>query len=162
MKKLDDELLKQLALDAVRYQDFKSKCVLDRLSYRIGKSSVKLYLDAGARYIKKSRKHDGLRQEFFKYIDEHIGNYVQPLRPQKHEKRELYNMDYTNKETKSPIVYMVESNRPLTETFLYGIKNGNTIRLFESEITMKMFMEGVKFSNPNHECECGTVVFEKL
>lgn len=162
MKGLEATLLRNLAIDAVKYQNFKSEIAAGKLSYPMALLTLKRYLNAGARYIKCGAKTYSTQELFYTYIDEALAQFVQPLTPSKYERGHRRKIDYTQKESRPPVSLLPEVNTPLIEKFVYGIKTPNGIRTFETENDMRLFAEGIMLANPEYQIVCGTVKFEEI
>lgn len=162
MKGMEQELLKRLAIDVVKYQNFKLDAAINKLDYPLTNGTLKRYLSRGARYVKFGTVDKQLQKNFYTYIDAVLGQHVQPLTPSKFEKKVQYKQRYTDKEAHPPVSRLPIVNKPLTESFEYGVKYGNIIRLFNSEESMNLFLEGCKFVPNNEHIVCIRVKFEEI
>ena len=148
-KKKQENRLRNLAINIVKYQNFKTKAILAKIDHEgYSKTSIVSYIQHGISYI-KTNKRDGKAGNIFNYIDEAIQKCVTPLIPKDNEKRVFIN----RKPKKLPIQNVLkkineqaiskENNRFL------GIKIGDKIIIKESLDEIKAFQEGLIFMGNN-------------
>ena len=141
----DEELIEKLAYDIVKYQNFKTNALMAKLDYPIKNSTLKNYIESGIRYIKRQFKSEIVRPSLYTYIDKAILEFVQPLTPSRWEKRRFYKIDYTKREQTPPVATLEMVNKPTIAKFTYGVKLGDTIKLFDHKAEAELFVEGAKF-----------------
>ena len=87
-KKVQENRLRNLAINIVKYQNFKTNAILNKIDWAgYSKSAIATYINCGISYIrKKIRKKNTVN--LYNYIDEAKANCITPLVPKENEKRE--------------------------------------------------------------------------
>jgi hypothetical protein len=149
-KKKQEDRLRTLAFDIVRYQNFKTKAILLHIYHNgYSKKSLTSYIQHGISYIKTKKKTKG-GGNIFNYIDEAIKNCVTPLTPEDNEKR----IFLQRKPKKLPIQNVLkkinEQAISKENSRFLGIKIGDKIIIKESLDEIKAFQEGLIFMGNNN------------
>lgn len=145
---LTNEEIQVRAKEIVRYQNFRSKIALEKMSCTM----PKMTFDAGVVYLKRGTINKaGLSSRLKDEIDKCVENYVQPLTPNPSERRRRYNRNYQKKDAQPPICKIEVVKKPVTSTFNYGIKVGDCIKMVDSEKEAKAFIRGMRFMEPHAE-----------
>lgn len=148
-KKVQENRLRNLAINIVKYQNFKTSAILNKIDWAgYSKNAIATYINYGISYIRKKirKKNAG---NIYNYIDEAKANYITPLVPKENEKREepkqkqkIIPVQNVLKKINEQIVSK-ENNRFL------GIKIGDKIIIKESLDEIKAFQEGLIFMGNN-------------
>lgn len=135
--------LMDLAVDIVKYQDFKLKAALPRLrnGNNFSENTLRAYFDAGTSYIKKGKKISQCVGKLYEYIDDAISVHTQPLVPSITDRRRIVNRKETVKKPIKEDKVMALPKR-LTEVFEYAVRVGNTIKIFATEELAAAFLDG--------------------
>lgn len=142
----DEELFERLAYDVVKYQNFKTNTILAKLEYPFKNSTLRNYVDCGINYVKRKVKSKIVSKCLYEYIDKALSEFVQPLKPNKYEQRTFYKINYTKKEQTPPVANLEIVNKPTIAKFTYGVKLGDTIKLFDHKAEAELFVNGAKFA----------------
>lgn len=86
-EKVRENRLKNLAMNIVQYQNFKTKAIIRKIDNAgYSESTLRFYIDKGISYIKSGKIYKELGN-FTNYIDEYIAHHIQPLVPSNYDKR---------------------------------------------------------------------------
>ena len=143
--------MKNFAVDIVKYQKFKTKIFLEKTKNNYSDYSEKTaanYFDNGVAYINTGIKRKMCSNKFYSYIDEAIAQCIQPLTPCNEDKRRIFKNTYTKKDVILPVQKVVNNlmKNKLVETFEYGVRYNDTIKVFGTDETKaKIFLAGIEF-----------------
>lgn len=145
---IKENRLKNLAVDMVKYQNFKTSAIIKKIDNAgYSNSSLVTMIFYAIRYI-KTGEVNARAKTIYPYIDEALKNHVQPLTPSKQDQRSA-----RSRQKATPIQNVLkkineqaiskENNRFL------GIKIGDKIIIKESLDEIKAFQEGLIFMGNN-------------
>lgn len=147
MARIDKETAMQQALGVIKYQNFKTRIAVEK----IGNGITSLVFNSGVSYVKYGKIYTHVMTNLMKEcLDECIAKCIQPLTPKEEERRENKKgagRRCTSKNIQPPIARLEVLQQPIAETFEYGVKIGNTIRLLKSESEANVFMDAINLAN---------------
>lgn len=141
--------LRDFAINIVKYQNFKTKNALSKFEYKLNETTAANYFGAGVIYVKTKKKNKQVCKKLYNYIDKAIENCVQPLRPSEEDKRRIFKNTYTKKDIVIPAqqaVLELTKNQSITERFEYGVRIGDTVKVFSTSNDAKLFLDGIVFA----------------
>jgi len=154
LENIKEDLIKKKAMEIVKYQNFRTKIALERMSVKMPRQ----VFDSAVGYIRYKTYNSSIVTKSLKdAIDECIANHVQPLTPKEEEKRGMYarrseiqklrkiSKQYQAKDAIPPIAKLEIVKQTVSENFEYGVKQGDNIRLFANEELATNFIQNVKF-----------------
>ena len=150
LENLDQNLAQKKAVEIVKYQNFKTKIAMQKISYKMAKQ----VFDASVGYLKYGTYNEKvISKTLKKAIDEAVASHIQPLTPKDNEKRvargdinkKNKQKKYQAKNTVPPIAKLEILKKPGAEVFDYGVRVGDNIRIFQSEGAAKSFLNGLRF-----------------
>lgn len=149
-EKIRENRLKNLAINIVKYQNFKTNCIISKIENAgCTKNTLLTYINCGIIYLQSNKKYNKIPKQIYEYIDEALNKHIQPLTPKESEKRQA-RIGCNRKPICKPSTSLSGLNafnlpKQITETFDYGVKVGNNIRIFDSEKDAKSFCDSFKF-----------------
>jgi hypothetical protein len=149
LENLQENILKEKAKEVVQYQNFRTAVALEKMQYMKDRQTFNMAVG----YVKYGTRHPNIISKAFKAaLDECIKNHVQPLTPKQDEVRQKrgcggqnLKKHYQKKDAVVPIATLEVVNEKLTETFEYGVMQGNNIRIFNSEEEARQFRDNLVF-----------------
>jgi len=131
-EKVTQNRLKNLAINIVKYQNFKTSVILKKIDNAgYSEQTLKSYINSGIAYIKGGNKLNKCGN-IYKYIDEAIKDCVQPLTPAFDEKREFVKSRFKNKNVEIPVQKVLKKIKSDAKAFHYAIKIENCLNLLEN------------------------------
>lgn len=140
--------MRELAINTVKYQKFKTKAALSKFDYKLTYSTAANYFNLGISYIKTKLRSKAVGKKFYDYIEEALEQHVQPLTPSEDDRRREYNNVYHKKDAHLPVkdvLAEIQTEEKLTEKFEYGVRVKDTVKIFKSREQADFFLEGVLF-----------------
>lgn len=151
---IKENIVKQKAIEIVKYQNFKTRIALQRMNVKMARQ----IFDSAVGYIRyKTWNKTIVTKSLKEAIDECIAEHIQPLTPKEEEKRQLYarrsevqklireSKKYQSKDSVPPIAKLEIVKQPVVENFEYGVKQGDNIRLFKTETEAQFFINNASF-----------------
>ena len=131
-EKVTQNRLKNLAINIVKYQNFKTSVILktiDNAGY--SKHTLITYINSGITYVKGGNRLNKCGN-IYKYIDEAIKNCVQPLIPAFNEKREFSKSKFKNKNIEIPVQKVLKKIKSDAKQLQYAVKIENCLNIVEN------------------------------
>lgn len=135
-----DQNLRTLAKDIVRYQLFRVKSVIHKLSGEFTATTKYSYFKVGVRYIKDGSKKPRISHKLYDFIDEAIQQCVQPLTPSKQDRAREYKRRQ-KVEVKQP---QIDVPQQLTQPFEYGIRKDDKIIVMKDDHAANEFLNNCR------------------
>lgn len=148
-KKLQENKLRNLAVNIVKYQHFKTNAILAKIGNAgYSRASVISYIQLGISYI---NNHIKVKQggNLYQYIDEAKANCVTPLTPKENERRIKVNRKAKTIPVQKVLEKINEQTISKENNRFLGIKIGDKIIIKESLDEIKAFQEGLIFMGNN-------------
>ena len=149
--------LRALSRSIVKYQLFKAKACLHKLSGNFAPTTKFQYFKVGVQYLKTGYKKDKVNPKLYEYLDEAKSSHIQPLTPSQKDKAREYNRKKEQKVT--PVFNLPQK---VTEKFEYAVRNGNQIMVFDDENQIKKFINNLNSLMIAHNCKPVSVIVEDL
>ena len=146
--------LKDFCMDIVKYQNFKPKYAIPNIRTNYKEATVRNLFSAGVSYIKFGKKSRIASKKFYGYIDEHIKNFVQPLRPSASQKRNFKNKEkmYQSETAIHPAkLAVLQIKEESKNAKMYGVMIEENVKVFFSKLDANTFLNGVKFAGKKGE-----------
>lgn len=148
-RKVQENRLRNLAINIVKYQNFKTNVILSKIDNDgYTKSSLIGYIQHGISYIKDKTRHKNCGS-LYNYIDEARNNCVTPLVPKENEKRIQLNRRTKTIPVQNILKKINEQAISKENNRFLGIKIGDKIIIKESLDKIKAFQEGLIFMGNN-------------
>ncbi len=149
LNQLPKEIAKSIAMEKavniIKYQNFKTNAAMKKFN----NLSVSQFT-CGIAYVKRGVWHkNAVSRPLKAALDEALAKKIQPLTPSKSEARQFTKDYHTKKDTKLNIQELDILNKPITAKFEYGVRLNNDIKILDTEIEAKAFLEGLKFVGQN-------------
>lgn len=150
-----------LARQIVQYQNFSNKAAMSKINcMSYSPSAVRNYLTLGISYIKNGYKTRSVPTSIYNAIDMWQEKNLQPLTPAAGEERKFKKKKIS--EIVKPKVSVPDVPKVLTEKFEYGIKMGNTIKIYDSEEQCKVFIDALDFARVDTEHKLVMVMIDDI
>lgn len=130
--------LDNIALNCVKYQNFKTTAILSKINYAPYKTiTARQYLNRGIKYIQTKDKAV-CNHLLVEAIDRQLDKCVQPLTPSKKEERPK---DW-KRSRRRPVsittptettTTTITTSEPITKFFYYGLKYGDIIKIMDEQ-----------------------------
>lgn len=153
-EKVKENNLKNLAKNIVKYQNFKTSVVLNKIdTLGFTRSTIKTYIDCGINFVRKGIKYPHVNKSLYLYIEECLKEHMQPLTPTFEEKRVILKQS-VKKETVLPVQNVLEKLQKQSvselQTKFYGIQLENRIILQDTKEEANAFYNGLVFMGNNN------------
>ncbi len=134
------EPLKLLVKQLYKHQNFKNKVVLERINHLIySEKTISLYLQKIRSYLKDGIKNKAVAPRVYEIVDELKATHEAILTPSEKDRVTTYNYKQT---TTVPQQFTTEPIPTKTINLgQYGVKIGNTIKLFPSQDACMAYIE---------------------
>lgn len=131
-EKVTQNRLKNLAINIVKYQNFKTSVILKKIDNAgYSKQTLISYINSGIAYINGGNKFSKYGN-IYKYIDEAIKDCVQPLTPAFNEKRDFSKSKFKNKNVEIPVQKVLNKIKVNAKQFQYAVKIENCLNIVEN------------------------------
>ena len=149
-QKVQENRLNNLAINIVKYQNFKSSeiiRIIDNAGY--SKSTLLSYINNGIGYLTNNKKNKKCGR-LYEFIDEAVAKHTQPLMPKDYQKRGITRGIRTfnnNKvQTKTDIAPFETIRKiEITKELIYAVQMDKNLRIQNSLKEAESFLEGLSF-----------------
>ena len=160
-KKVQENRLRNLAINIVKYQNFKTSVIIKKIDNAgYSKASLLGYINNGISYIKTGKKIKQIGV-LCNYIDEAKANCIQALTPREDEKRLEKPRKQKNIPVQNVLKKLSQEVFPTKQKSL-AVKVNDTIIIQSSEEEANGFIKGIKFMDRNLNVSIINISYEEI